>query len=114
VEITPDSEDRDKDAIGLCGKDDVCLIGNRVGNSLGFVVLGSYFGDGSNRGPCDRGFLVNVNKHDVRFSEDWGPRQHCVAEGGIPPSDGFLSSDLFDTVADAIEEHCELLLALCL
>jgi hypothetical protein len=81
-----------------------------VGNTPRFVVLGSYFSYGSNGGPCNRGFLVNVNKCDVGFSEDWGSFKHCVAEGGIPSSEWVLSSDLFDTVADAVQELCQLLL----
>jgi hypothetical protein len=111
VEIAPDAEDRDKGAIGLCGKDHVCLIGDRVGNTPRFVVLGSYFGYSSNGGPYHRGLLVNVNKCDVGFLEAWGSFKHCVAECGIPLSDWFLSSGLFDTVADAVQELCQLLLA---
>ena len=110
--ISPDSEDWDKDTIRLCGKDDVCLLGDRAANSLCFALLGSYFGYGSNRGPCSGGLLIKVNKYNVGFLEDWGSIKHCVTEVETPFSDYLQSSGLFDRAEDLIQEVCKLLLAL--
>ena len=114
MEIAPDAENRDKDAIRLCRKDNVCFISDSAGDFFCFILLGSYFGNSSKRAPCNWGVLNNINKYDVGFSGDWGSLKCYVAKVGIPLSEWPLSGDLPNIVTDTVEKTGKFHLALYL
>ena len=114
MEIAPDAEDRDKDTIGLCRKDNVCFISDSAGDFLCFILLSSYFSNSLNRAPCNWGALSNINKYDVGFSGDWGSLKRYIAKVGIPLSEWPLSGDLPNIVTDTVEKTGKFHLALYL